>query len=185
MNSRLGSCRPANFFSKLYYRREMHRVPKKFFAARFLPLFVALFTAVSSHGCAYGRLETANIRIERGAEQPLSIRAELARSVEERQQGLMHRKKLADGAGMLFIFDRDQVLSFWMKNTYVPLSIAFIAADGRIVEIKDMQPLDLNTVSSSRSVRYALEVPQGWFGRANINPGDRLVLDEIIGRTKN
>jgi uncharacterized membrane protein (UPF0127 family) len=73
---------------------------------------------------------------------------------------------------MLFIFDRDQVLSFWMKNTLIPLSIAFIASDGRILQIKDMEPLSLSTVNSDRSVRYALEVPRGWFSRAGIAIGD-------------
>jgi len=145
-------------------------------------LFFCLLASVSCLNCASGRLESADIEIERGGQQPLIINAELARTVEQRQQGLMYRKNLADGKGMLFIFDRDQVLSFWMKNTRVPLSIAFIASDGRIIEIKDMQPLDLNAVSSSRSVRYALEVPQGWFGRANIKPGDVVVLDGIRSR---
>jgi uncharacterized membrane protein (UPF0127 family) len=73
---------------------------------------------------------------------------------------------------MLFVYDSDQIMSFWMKNTNIPLSIAFIAFDGRIIEIKDMYPHDENSVLSSRSVRYALEVPQGWFLRAGIIPGD-------------
>jgi uncharacterized membrane protein (UPF0127 family) len=59
-----------------------------------------------------------------------------------------------------------------MKNTIIPLSIAFISSDGHIMEIKDMQPNDLNSVKSSRSVRYALEVPQGWFNRVNVKLGD-------------
>jgi len=92
----------------------------------------------------------------------------------QRAQGLMYRKDLKDGEGMLFIFEQDQILSFWMKNTLIPLSIAYIASDGRIIEIYDMEPGNLNPVYSSRSVRYALEVPQGWFGRAGLGPGDRL-----------
>jgi uncharacterized membrane protein (UPF0127 family) len=107
----------------------------------------------------------------------VEIKAEIARTEDERSKGLMFRKKLADGEGMLFIFDRDQQLSFWMKNTLIPLSIAYIASDGRIIDIKDMQPLDLNSVQSSRSVRYALEVPQGWFSRAGIEPGDTVRLN--------
>lgn len=101
---------------------------------------------------------------------------ELALSPAQRQQGLMHRTELPDGQGMLFVFDRDQILSFWMMNTLVPLSIAYIASDGRIVEIFDMEPLNLNPVSSSRSVRYALEVPQNWFQRAGLAPGDRVLI---------
>jgi uncharacterized membrane protein (UPF0127 family) len=80
---------------------------------------------------------------------------------------------------MLFVFQSDQLLSFWMKNTLVPLSIAYISHDGRILEIYDMQPGDLNPVSSSRSVRYALEVPQGWFNRSGLGVGDRLEIPEL------
>ncbi|MDR0474987.1 MAG: DUF192 domain-containing protein [Treponema sp.] len=122
------------------------------------------------------RLKTAELRIERAVSGPVSVKAELARTEDERATGLMHRKKLNDGKGMLFIFDREEPLSFWMKNTYIPLSIAFIAADGRIVEIKDMRPLDRNPVKSSRSVRYALEVPQGWFDRVNVKPDDVVII---------
>jgi uncharacterized membrane protein (UPF0127 family) len=80
---------------------------------------------------------------------------------------------------MLFVFERDQQLSFWMKNTLIPLSIAYIASDGRITEIRDMYPHDENSVHSSRSVRYALEVPQGCFGRAGIRPGDVVRIDTL------
>ena len=100
------------------------------------------------------------------------ITAEIASTKEQREQGLMFRKTLKDGEGMLFIFERDEVLSFWMKNTFIPLSIAYISSDFRILEIYDMEPESLAPVSSSRSVRYALEVPQGWFGRVGLGPGD-------------
>jgi uncharacterized membrane protein (UPF0127 family) len=89
----------------------------------------------------------------------------------------MNRKTLEDGRGMLFIFDRDQIMSFWMKNTLIPLSIAFISKDGRILEIRDMEPLNETPVRSSRSARYALEAPQGWFDRAGIKAGDTVTLD--------
>jgi uncharacterized membrane protein (UPF0127 family) len=108
------------------------------------------------------------------------VKAEIARTEQERSQGLMNRDRLNDGEGMLFVFERDQVLSFWMKNTRIPLSIAFIASDGTIVEIQDMQPHSLQAVQSSRSVRYALEVPQGWFSRAGAGPGD--TVKETGGR---
>ena len=127
--------------------------------------------------CTPQKLKTAVLSIERAGLDSVEITAELAQTEAERTQGLMYRKNLPDGEGMLFIFDRDQQLSFWMKNTLIPLSIAFIASDGRIVDIKDMQPRDLNSVKSSRSVRYALEVPQGWFSRAGIKPGDLVKID--------
>ena len=126
--------------------------------------------------CSPQKLKTAALVIERTGAEPVEITAEIAKTDQERSQGLMHRKKLPDGEGMLFVFDRDQQLSFWMKNTIIPLSIAFIASDGRITEIKDMQPLDENSVRSGRSVRYALEVPQGWFGRAGIKAGDVVII---------
>jgi uncharacterized membrane protein (UPF0127 family) len=109
---------------------------------------------------------------------------ELARTGAERGRGLMGRKSLKDGRGMLFIFDRDQILSFWMKNTLIPLSIAFITRDGRILEIRDMNPLDETAVRSVRSGRYALEVPQGWFGRAGIKAGDTVILGEGMERIR-
>jgi len=117
------------------------------------------------------KLKTTVLSIERENAPAVELTVEIAQTDEERALGLMFRKKLPDGHGMLFVFDRDQQLSFWMKNTTIPLSIAFITADGRINEIKDMAPNDINSVKSSRSVRYALEVPQGWFDRVNIKPG--------------
>jgi uncharacterized membrane protein (UPF0127 family) len=126
--------------------------------------------------CASQKLETATLSITRADSSSVEITVEIARTDEEKAQGLMHRKKLPDGQGMIFMYDRDQQMSFWMKNTVIPLSIAFIAADGRIIEIRDMQPLDLSAVKSSRSVRYALETPQGWFDRAGVKPGDVLNL---------
>ena len=143
-----------------------------FFSA---PFFLALFFFVLA-GCSGGEtFEKQEFVIESGGGR-VTIIAEIAGTPTQREQGLMYRKELKDGYGMLFVFDRDEILSFWMKNTLVPLSIAFIAYDGRIVEIRDMQPGDLNSVRSSRSVRYALEVPQGWFGRVGVKAGDRLLL---------
>jgi len=114
-----------------------------------------------------------------GKEGKVIVKAEIAATDAQRQQGLMYRKTLKDGEGMLFVFQGDQILSFWMKNTLVPLSIAYIAYDGRILEIYDMQPGNLDPVRSSRSVRYALEVPQGWFGRAGLGIGDRLEIQGL------
>ena len=143
----------------------------------FFCAFIIFYTGFAA--CAPQKLKTAAISIMRDDAAPVEINAELARTEDERATGLMHRKELPDGQGMLFIFERDQQLSFWMKNTLIPLSIAFIASNGRILEMRDMQPGDLNSVKSSRSVRYALEVPQGWFTRAGIRIGDTLDLTHI------
>ena len=141
-------------------------------------VFLVLLTTVVSSCSGLESFEKIEIPIE-GRNGNVTVTAELARTAAQREQGLMHRKNLKDGYGMLFIFDRDQILSFWMKNTLIPLSIAFIAYDGRILEIYDMQPGNLNPVYSSRSARYALEVPQGWFDRAGIVDGDKLQLGKL------
>ncbi|MDR2393121.1 MAG: DUF192 domain-containing protein [Treponema sp.] len=121
--------------------------------------------------------ETRELTIEttQGARVPIS--AEIARTDQERSQGLMNRKTLADGKGMLFVFEKDQILSFWMKNTLIPLSIAFISSEGRILEIHDMEPGDMNPLHSSRSARYALETPRSWFNRAGVTVGDILQVE--------
>jgi len=140
----------------------------------FIPLLVTfLFTVVSCSGLE--KFEKKKITIESAAGK-VTITVEIAKTRAQQQQGLMFRKELKDGDGMLFIHERDEPLSFWMKDTLIPLSLAYIASDGRIVEIYDMEPGNLNSVRSSRSVRYALEVPQGWFSRAGIKPGDKLDL---------
>jgi len=132
-------------------------------------LFLFCFNTIS---CSPKKLTVREIPIERDGQGIAVVKAEIAVTAEERAKGLMNRKNLPDGEGMLFIFERDEVLSFWMKNTVIPLSIAYIAWDGRIIDIKDMYPLDLTSVSSSRSARYALEVPQGWFSRTGVRTGD-------------
>lgn len=147
------------------------------FRRTFTWVFILLIFIVS--GCAASgkpKLEKRDLVLE-GTGTRVKITAELARTDEERSQGLMFRKKLADGEGMLFIFERDEMLSFWMKNTLIPLSIAYISSDGRIMEIHDMEPLNLNPIHSGRSVRYALEVPQGWFERVMLKTGDRLIIE--------
>jgi len=151
---------------------QINRYPTKF-----LLLFV--FSLGTLFSCkALEKFEKRDLVIE-GKEAKIIVKAEIAVTDAQREQGLMYRKKLKDGEGMLFVFQNDQILSFWMKNTLVPLSIAYIAYDGRILEIYDMQPGNLDPVRSSRSVRYALEVPQGWFGRAGLGVGDKLEIQGL------
>ena len=141
--------------------------------------FLALILLTASAGCLGGeqngkeKFDKQDLVIESRAGK-IKIRAEMARTPAQQQQGLMYRKELKDGEAMLFVFDKDDILSFWMKNTLIPLSIAYITSDGKILEIYDMEPGNLNPVRSSRSVRYALEVPEGWFGRAGIGIGDKM-----------
>jgi uncharacterized membrane protein (UPF0127 family) len=103
-----------------------------------------------------------------------NIRAQVARSVNERATGLMHRKEMPQHEGMLFVFEQPSQQCFWMKNTLLPLSIAFIADDGSIVNIRDMQPQSLDSHCSDKPVRYVLEMNQGWFAKRAIKPGFKL-----------
>lgn len=100
------------------------------------------------------------------------IRVEVARTPEERAVGLMARKHLGKEEGMLFIFEEEGYHSFWMKNTFIPLSIAFIDKKGQIVKITDMKPLTLTSHSPPQPVLYALEMNQGWFSKNGIKVGD-------------
>lgn len=101
---------------------------------------------------------------------------EVAATETERNRGLMFRKTLADGKGMLFVFDTDQRVSFWMKNTSLPLSLAYLASDGTILQVLDLAPFSEEPRPSERSIRYALEVPQGWFAKVGLKPGDRFEI---------
>jgi len=100
------------------------------------------------------------------------IRAEVVQTEEEKAKGLMFRDSLAKDEGMLFVYDREEVLTFWMKNTTIPLSIAFIDQRGKIVDIQDMEPFSLRTHASILPARYALEMNQGWFEKNGIKVGD-------------
>ena len=100
--------------------------------------------------------------------------AEVAATEQSRTTGLMYRFSLNPDSGMLFVFGTPQPMTFWMKNTYVPLSIAFIDADGRIVNIEDMAPQTEATHGSRGLALYALEMKKGWFGANGIGPGDRV-----------
>lgn len=122
-------------------------------------------------------LPQKNLMIRTSDGASVSILAEIASTDETRAAGFMFRKKIPDGTGMLFVYHDDSALSFWMKNTPSPLSIAYIDYKGQIKDIFDMQPYNLNSVTSSGFVRYALEVPQGYFARAGIKVGDFLELD--------
>jgi uncharacterized membrane protein (UPF0127 family) len=133
--------------------------------------------AFSLASCAEKKLPVSALTITAQGGGTVTVLAEMARTVEQRERGFMERKNIPDGTGMLFVFERDQILSFWMKNTPSPLSIAYIDSRGVIRDILHMTPFSLQNVKSSVSVRYALEVPQGWFDRAGISVGDKLALD--------
>ena len=137
-------------------------------------LIMSLTTLLS---CQTNKLETKNLEIAKADGTIVTVKAEIADTEETRNYGFMNRKHIPDGTGMLFIFDYDQLLAFWMKNTPHPLSIAYIDAKGQIRDIFDMTPFSLAPIYSTTSVRYALEVPQGWFEKVGVNVGDTINLN--------
>ena len=99
---------------------------------------------------------------------------EIADDETERARGLMFRDSLPPNHGMLFIFEVEEVQAFWMRNTTIPLSIAYADASGRIVRIADLEPLDERPVTSIAPSRYALEMNRGWFAAHGVVPGDAI-----------
>jgi len=129
--------------------------------------FLAPLPAVDT---AQPELPTATLRVGK-----VAVRAEIADDDRERAAGLMFRESLSADSGMLFVMPSTGPAGFWMKNTLVPLSIAYIGPDGTILEIHDMQPKSEKAVRSVFStISYALEMPQGWFAKNNIWPGERI-----------
>lgn len=138
--------------------------------AFFLVAASLLVCAVAS--CKPQKFPVKTVTIRTASGNDITVAAELAVTDEQRQRGFMERRSIPDGTGMLFVFENDQILRFWMKNTPHPLSIAYIDRDGTIRDIFDMTPFSLASVVSTVSVRYALEVPQGWFAKAGVRTGD-------------
>lgn len=103
-----------------------------------------------------------------------TIKAMVADSAQERQTGLMYRREMGSNEGMLFVFEAAAKQCFWMKNTLLPLSAAFVAEDGRIVNIEDMAPQSLDSHCSEKPVRYVLEMHKGWFAKRGLKAGDKL-----------
>ncbi len=110
----------------------------------------------------------------------IELEVELATTFEEHLLGLMYRDKLEENDGMLFVFPREKVLSFWMKDTRIPLSIAFIKEDGRIIQIASMKPYSLDTHVSKEKARYALEMNEGWFRVHNVREGDTVKIPPAL-----
>lgn len=152
-------------------------MPADIIGTKSLRLFLgaALITAIAAMSCASDQLPTAAL-----AMGGRTLTVEIADDPAERARGLMYRESLPEDHGMLFVFDYDQELSFWMKNTTIPLSIAFISSQGVILEIHDLEPLSERSVRSSRSARYALEVNRGLFERWEIEAGDRIDLPASV-----
>ena len=105
-----------------------------------------------------------------------TVKVEIAATPSQRQQGLMFREQLAEDAGMLFLFPGESRNGFWMRNTYLPLDIAYIGLDGTVQEIRAAKPLDETPLTPAQPYRYVLEVNQGWFERHSMGVGAKITL---------
>lgn len=159
-----------------------------------IPLILALAGVLALAGCGTGGAEGAAGSAPDGQEatsapaepqeaRPQAGRAwvifgadtvvvEVARTADERAQGLKFRDELAPGTGMIFVFPDEATRSFWMQDTYIPLDIAYLDASFRIIDIQQMEPLVTDTYPSAAPAMYALEVPLGWFAEHGVQVGD-------------
>jgi uncharacterized protein len=103
-----------------------------------------------------------------------TIKAEVAVTPKQHEIGLMHRTSMGPNDGMIFVFERPGQQCFWMKNTLLPLSVAFIADDGTIVNLDEMKPETLNPHCSTKPVRYVLEMNTGWFSKRGLKAGTKV-----------
>ncbi|MES2632716.1 MAG: DUF192 domain-containing protein [Pseudomonadota bacterium] len=137
---------------------------------------IALSPALAQEG---PQMNLPRVKLSAGMHQ---IEAQVAQTNEQRQTGLMHRREMPQHEGMLFIFEQPTQQCFWMKNTLLPLAIAFVADDGTIVNIDEMKPQTLDSHCSTKPVRYVLEMNTGWFGKRGIKAGAKLAGEPFKAR---
>jgi uncharacterized protein len=141
-------------------------------------IMILLFPVTLKSGSKY-----CDIAFINNDNKKIFIHAEIADTEEKRGRGLMFRKSMKSGSGMIFVFPYERPLDFWMKDTYIPLSIAFLSSSGKIVRTCDMKPLDISvTYPSIIPAQYAIEVNMGWFRKNNISEGCRVILDGCVGK---
>lgn len=150
------------------------------------PIYIVLITVVL--GIACNQSQDPKTTVDQTAQEEnqqntvpeikidgIPLQVEIVQDAESRQLGLMYREKLEENHGMLFVFESTQILSFWMRNTFIPLDIAFIDAAGVIVDIQRMEPLDESKqYISAAPALYALEVNAGWFEKNGVNRGSNV-----------
>ena len=132
-------------------------------------LLAALLLAAAGHALADAAVKTTRIKVG-----PHPLKVEVARTDPERAKGLMFREKLGRDDGMLFIFEGPGYHSMWMKNTLIPLSVAFVDAQGVILNILDMEPHSLDSHMSAGPSVYAIETNKGWFAEKKVKAGDKV-----------
>lgn len=138
-----------------------------------LPSLLSLCLVAASPAWAQegAQLTLPRIKVSAGIYQ---VDVQVAQTAKQREIGLMYRTEMPQQEGMLFVFEQPSKLCFWMKNTVLPLTAAFIADDGTIVNLADMKPQTTDSHCAVRSVRYVLEMNQGWFAKRGMKAGTRL-----------
>ncbi|HEY9053423.1 MAG TPA: DUF192 domain-containing protein [Rectinemataceae bacterium] len=159
--------------------KTMHSARARIRAASLGVLFFAFFSCTGGGSSASPTGPNPSLPTVRLSAKGKEVLAEVADTEIERTRGLMFRKSLDAGKGMLFVFESDQKLAFWMKNTSIPLSLAYLSSDGTILQILDLKPFSEEPRPSERSARYALEVPQGWFSSVGLGPGDTFEIPPL------
>jgi uncharacterized protein len=142
----------------------------KFLAAALASLVIAA-TALPAAAQDQPQMQLPRVTLSAGMHQ---IDAQVAQAFDQRMTGLMFRKEMPQHEGMLFVFEEPTVQCFWMRNTFLPLTAAFIADDGTVVNLADMKPQALDSHCSAKPVRFVLEMNQGWFAKKGIKPGMKL-----------
>lgn len=166
------------YLIKTFIKERHFMLPMRHLLTLFISVFI--FIGLSSETNAQNdinkqALETTQVQDEGKVEIKIAgklYKVAYADEPRERQLGLMYRKKMCENCGMLFKFDSVRSASIWMKNTYIPLDLAYITERGEIVDIEQLAPHDLTSVKSSIPVLYALEMNQGWFANNNVKVGD-------------
>lgn len=151
---------------------------KRFFASLLAGLLLAQVPARAQEG---PQLNLPRVTLSAGMHL---IHAQVAATHQQRAVGLMFRKEMPAGDGMLFVFEQPSSQCFWMKNTLLPLTAAFVADDGTIVNLADMKPQSTDSHCSSQPVRYVLEMHQGWFSRKHILAGTKLSGPPFTGASR-
>lgn len=137
------------------------------------PVFALMFVLVATSAFAAAKFKQGALTIAQGAKRAV-LQVEVADTPEARAQGLMSRQRLAENAGMLFLFDDQALWGFWMKNTLIPLAVAFIADDGTVVNVDEMKAQTLDPHCSAKPVRFVLEMNTGWFTKHGVKAGSKL-----------
>lgn len=144
-------------------------------------LFIAIIVSafiLPPFSYSQDELEYATIKI---GDKHLAV--EIAADHKARERGLMFREEISEGTGMLFVYPRPTIIKLWMKNTYIPLSTAFIDEDGKITQILQMENVDSTKIYKSKeNAKYALEVPLSWFKKNDIKIGDHCLIPPISSK---